>query len=299
MSAPLTLALISEGMATTWPVYVAQGLRLFEREGIAVDVTLTGSSARQLAALAAGGYDIGFQQADHVVRAVEQGADLFVFMSTARAPELTLVATPDVAAIDGLKGRAIAVDGARSGYALLLRRLLSSRGLGEADYRFDEVGGSQERFEAMRDRRAAASLLNSPFDRRLLASGYNSLGTTTEFFPGYPGPIAAARRSWAAAHRNELIAFIRAMRAACEWLREPGHRDEAIALLPHRLDVSRELAQEAYARFADHPVPEITDEGLAQVASVVWDAERLPGRRGDPARYADSSFLRAAAHARA
>lgn len=294
MSAALKLALISEGMATTWPVYVAQGLRLFEREGIAVEVTLTGASAGQLAALAAGEYDIGFQQADHVVRAVERGQDLFVFMSTARAPELTLVATPDVAAIEQLRGRAIAVDGARSGYALLLRRLLASRGLAEADCRFDEIGGSQERFEAMRDRRAAASLLNSPFDRRLLAAGCNSLGTTGEFFPGYPGPIAATRRSWAAAHRAELIAFIRAMRAACDWLREPQHRDEAIALLPQRLDASRELAEAAYARFALHPVPEITDDGLREVVSVVWDAERLPGPRGDPARYADTSFLRAA-----
>ena len=166
MNVPVVrLALISEGVATTWPVYVAQSLGLFEREGIAVEVTVTGSSVKQLDALKAGDYDIGFQQADHVVRAVEQGSDLFIFMSTARAPELTLVAAPEVTSFAHLKHRSIAVDGARSGYALLLRKLLASKGLDDDDYRFDEIGGSQQRYDAMREGSSAASLLNSPFDR--------------------------------------------------------------------------------------------------------------------------------------
>ncbi len=293
-AAAVCLALISEGMATTWPVYVAQSLRMFERAGIAVEVTITGSSVKQLEALKAGVYDIGFQQADHVVRAVEQGADLFIFMSTARAPELTLVAAPDVASFADLRRRAIAVDGAKSGYALLLRKLLASKGLEPADYRFEEIGGSQARYDAMRTGKASASLLNSPFDRHLLASGYNSLGTTRQYFPRYPGPIAAARRVWAAAHGEEIRAFIRAMRAACEWLRVPANRDQAITMLPARLQVSSAIAVKAYAEFAAHPVPEITDEALEQVVSVVWDAEQLPPPRGTPDRYADASYLHAA-----
>jgi ABC-type nitrate/sulfonate/bicarbonate transport system substrate-binding protein len=292
--ARVSLALISEGMATTWPVYVAQSLGLFEREGIAVDVTVTGSSVKQLDALKAGVYDIGFQQADHIVRAVEQGSDLFIFMSTARAPELTFVAAPDVTSFTDLRHRSIAVDGARSGYALLLRKLLASKGLEGEDYRFNEIGGSQERYDAMRQGRSAASLLNSPFDRNLLASGYNTLGTTTQYFPRYPGPIAASRRSWAARHASELRAFIRAMLAAFVWLRVPANRDAAIALLPAHLHVMPVVAADAYAQFAAHPVPEITDEGLEQVVSVVWDAERLAPPQGAPRRYADASYIEAA-----
>src|SRR5947209_1199571 len=69
------LGLISEG-TNTWPLYVAQALGLFEREGIEVEATLTGSSVEQQTQLIAGRFDIGFQQADHVVRAVEHGSDL-------------------------------------------------------------------------------------------------------------------------------------------------------------------------------------------------------------------------------
>ena len=116
-------AVISEGVYS-WPMYVADAHRLFEREGIDVKVTVTGSSTQQLEKLVSGDYDIGLQQSDHVVRAVERGSDLFVFMGQALAPELTLVAAPQIKSFADLKGTVIAVDGARTGYALLLRKLL-------------------------------------------------------------------------------------------------------------------------------------------------------------------------------
>ncbi|MBI4192158.1 MAG: ABC transporter substrate-binding protein [Betaproteobacteria bacterium] len=77
------LAVISEGIIS-WPLYVAQSQRLFEREGINVETTFTGSSVQQLERLTRGGFDIGFQQSDHIVRGVERGSDLFIFMAQAR-----------------------------------------------------------------------------------------------------------------------------------------------------------------------------------------------------------------------
>lgn len=293
MAAALRLALISEGLATTWPVHVAAARKLFDRAGLAVDITLTGSSAKQVAGLIDGRYDIGFQQADHVVRAVEGGADLRIVMATARPPELTLVALPHIRDVSALRDAVIGVDGAASGYALLLRKALAGRGLMADDYVFLEVGGSGERHDALREGRVAASLLNAPYDRRLLAAGYTSLGTTTDFFPGYPGPVAAARRAWTGAHAHELAAFTLAMRAAYEWLRAPENREAAIALLPPHLAAERSVADAAYARFAAHPLPRLTRAGLEQVIATVWEAERYPGPPGPAARYADASLLEA------
>ncbi|MDP2706030.1 MAG: ABC transporter substrate-binding protein, partial [Burkholderiales bacterium] len=188
------LAVISEGLLS-WPLYVAQAKNLFESAGIAVEMTLTASSARQLEQLVKGGYDIGFQQSDHVVRAVEGGSDLFIFMAISPQPELSLVAAPDIRSFADLNGKVIAVDGARSGYALVLRKLLADQGLRGGDYTFTEFGGSRERYEALRGGVAFASFLNPPFDRNLFAAGFTSLGTLGDHFPGYPGSIAAARRS--------------------------------------------------------------------------------------------------------
>jgi len=285
---PVRLAIISEGV-NAWPLYVAQGRKLFEAEGVAVDVTLTGSSTHQLEQLRSGGYDIGFQQSDHVVRAVETGSDLCIVMAQGHAPELSLVVAPGIKTFADLKGGDIAVDGTNSGYALVLRKLLAEKGLAGA-YRFVEFGGSQERFDAMKAGKAAASWLNPPFDRNLFAAGFGSLGTTQEFFPSYPGSIAATRRSWAAQNSGRLIAFIRAFRGACRWLLDSAHKADAIALLPDRLNISADLASRAFDAFARKPLPAIDAAGLRQVIDVYWEAEGLSTPKGIPEKYMDLSY---------
>ena len=287
-AAPIRLAIISEGV-NAWPLYVAQGRKLFDSESVAVDVTLTRSSVQQLEQLRSGGYDIGFQQSDHVVRAVETGSDLCIVMAQGHAPELSLVVAPGIRTFADLRGRDIAVDGSNSGYALVLRKLLAEKGLAGA-YRFVEFGGSQERYDALQGGHAAASWLNPPFDRNLFAAGFGSLGTTQEFFPDYPGSVAAARRSWVAQNGERLTAFIRAFRGACRWLQNPAHKAEAIALLPPRLNTSPELAGRAFDALTKKALPSITAAGLRQVIDVYWEAEGLQTPRGAPEKYMDLSY---------
>jgi len=287
------LAIISEGV-NTWPLYVAQEKKLFQKEGIEVEVTLTGSSVKQLDQLKAGGFDIGFQQSDHVVSAVEHGADLFIFMALAHAPELSLVVAPGIRSFADLEGRDIAVDGARSGYALLLRKLLADKGLEDGDYAFREIGGSQERFDALKNGIAVASMLNPPFDRKLFAAGFGSLGTVSDYYPTYPGAIAAARRSWGKRNAPQIIAFIRGFSAAYAWLQDKNNKSEAIAILPERLKVTPDTASRAYDQFVARPRPQITPQGLQQVIDIVWEAEGLTGPKGAPDKYMDLGYLRKA-----
>lgn len=291
---PIRLAIISEGVGS-WPLYVATAKKLFEQQGVSVATMLTGSSARQLDELSKGGFDIGFQQSDHVVRGVENGSDLFIFMAQGHVPELSLVVAPTIRAFADLRGRDIAVDGARSGYALLLRKLFADKALGNGDYILKEFGGSKERYDAMKSGAAFATFLNPPFDRNLFAAGFRNLGTTTEYFPTYPGPIAAARRSWAVQNAKQLIAFIRGFRAAYAWLKDTRNKDEAIHILPARLNMDAKAAAHAYDELVQRPLPEITPDGLRQVIDIVWDAEGLKGPKGTPDKYMDLSYLREAA----
>ena len=290
-------AVISEGVYS-WPLYVAEAHGLFAREGVHVEITVTGSSTQQLAMLTSGEYDIGMQQSDHVVRGVELGSDLFIFMAQALAPELTLVAAPAIRSFGDLKGRDIAVDGARTGYALLLRKWLADQGLADGDYTFKEIGGSQERFDALKSGAAVASLLNPPFDRNLLAAGFVSLGTTGEYFPTYPGSIAAARRSWAAGNEQALLGYIRAFDAAYAWLKDKRNKDDAIRLLPARLNIDRATASRAYDQIAGQPLPQITADGLRQVIDIVWASEGLSEPHGKPENYLDLSYLNKARQTR-
>ena len=287
---PVKLGLISEG-TTTWPLYVAQALRLFESEGIDLQVTVTGSSVIQQQQLIAGAFDIGFQQADHVVRAVEGGSDLFIFMPHGRAPDLSLMAARETRGIDELRGRTIAVDGARTGYALLLRRLLKEEGFSDGEILFRECGGSRERFDAMKSGAALATLLNPPFDANLAAEGYAVLARMGERFPAYPGSVMAARRGWAQSHRSEMTGFIRAYGAAHAWLQNPDNHAEAMRFLPERLTIAPQAAQNAVQGLARKPRPRIDDEGLRQVIDIVWESEGYRTPKQAPARYMDLSIM--------
>jgi ABC-type nitrate/sulfonate/bicarbonate transport system substrate-binding protein len=294
----IRLAVISEG-TSSWPLFVAEALGFFKRAGVRVDMTVTGSSVKQLEQLIAGGYDIGFQQSDHVVRAVEGGGDLFAFMAFAHAPELSLIVAPKIASFEDLRNGTIVVDGARTGYALLLRKLLADHGLSAADYRMQEFGGSQERQDAMRSGGGIATLLNPPFDRQLMAEGFGSLGTTWDFFPTYPGPVGASRRAWAAANPQALTGFIAGMHDAYAWLKDARNKSEAIALLPQRLNMDAETAALAFDDYVRQPVPAITADGMREVIDIVWDAEGYRGAKGDAAKYLDTRYLEQALAARA
>jgi ABC-type nitrate/sulfonate/bicarbonate transport system substrate-binding protein len=286
----IKLALISEGV-NTWPVYVAQEQGFWAAAGAAVEITVTGSSIEQLKALKSGGFDIGFQQVDHIVRGVEEGADLFIFMAQSHAPELSLIVPPDITRVEDLKGRDIVVDDQRTGYSLLLKKLFAQRGLAPADTRFRNVGGSQERFDAMKRGEGAACFLNPPFDRNLVAAGFKSLGTSSVFFPTYPGPIAATRRTWARGHKAELLAFIRGFGRAYAWLQDGVNAQAAVNLLPVRLGMAPEAAARALQRVFSRPRPAVTAAGVREVMSLVWAAEGYTQAMGSPDKYFDFSYL--------
>lgn len=289
----IKLALISEGV-NTWPVYVAQSLGLWKQAGVEVEITVTGSSIQQLDQLKKGEFDIGFQQVDHIVRGVELGADLFIFMGQSHAPELSLIVSKDINSIADLKGKTIVVDDARTGYSLLLKKLFEQNGFTESDTHFKNVGGSQERFDAMKNGEGSACFINPPFDRNLVAAGLKSLGSSSDFFPTYPGPIAATRRAWAVAHKADLIAFIGGFNQAYAWLQNPANKSSAVPLLPARLNMAADSAMLALERVFRRPRPQITEDGVRQVMDLVWAAEKFTTTKSSAGKYMDLSYLQAA-----
>lgn len=286
-------ATISEG-TYVWPLYVAQAKRLFEREGVSVQFTVSGSATRHLEELLRGTYDIGLQQNDGIVRVTEGGADLFIFLPMAHLPAFSLITAPSITRIEDLRGKAVAVDSPRGGYTLLLRRMLAAKGLTTADYTMSLAGGSKEKDAAMRSGTALATLINPPFDANLVASGFRNLGAITEQFPDYPGPTGAVRRAWARDNEKSLIAFIRGFNAAYAWLQDPKNKNEAIEILNARLNIAPALAADEFDAFGAQPRPKVTPGGLRQVIDMVWEAEGFKTPPGAPKKYFDLGYLQKA-----
>ena len=270
----LRLAYISGGFPV-WALFVAQSQGLFEAHGVQCNITHTGSSTVQMQGLREGRFDVGCQLPDHVVRAGLNGTPLCVLAAQSHAPDVALVASSIIRSLAELKGHRIAVDGARSGYALLLVQLLSSMGLSSNDYQLVEVGDSQQRVQAMRSGEFMASFINPPLDKALVNDGFVRLKTTRQAFPNYPGPVVAARRDWADAHPELAKGFQSAWTAAWQWLMNPLNDSQAIEIALKHLGAEAPAAQSALQNLQRQGVPHISEEGMAQVIALVWRSESL------------------------
>src|SRR5689334_24486257 len=125
---PTPLRVIAFAGGWNLPLWVARREGWFEREGLALELAYTPSSAFLVRGLMQGRFDIGMASIDNAIAYQEgQGddppapdADLFAFMAVDRG-FLSLVAAPDVASVAALRGRTLAVDSPKAGFSFVLR----------------------------------------------------------------------------------------------------------------------------------------------------------------------------------
>ncbi len=237
-----------------WPIWAAQEKGFFAREGLEVKLTPTPSSVFQLTNLIEGKFDIGMTAIDNVIAYQEgQGEapvsgtpDLFAFMGGDNG-FLRLIVQPEIRSYADLKGKELSVDALTTGYAFVLRKMLERGGLKESDYALVRAGGVLQRWEALKERKHAGTLLLSPFEVMAEAAGFRRLGNAVDVLGRYQGLVGASRRSWAQAHSPQLVGYIRAYRAGVAWLYDRANKAEALAILEKNVrGMTPELAAKTY-----------------------------------------------------
>lgn len=290
-----------------WPLFVARDKGFFAARGLDVEVQPTTGSIVQMSGLASGKFDIAMTAIDNVVAYVEgQGdasvgrqPDFFAFMGS-DSGFLSVVSAPSIATFGALRSQTLSVDARSTGYAFVLFDMLAREGLKTDDYKIVPVGGMTQRWTAMKQGQQVATILSTPYDILAKAEGFHQLGWATHTIGPYQGNVAATKRSWAAAHRPQLVAYIRGYAAAIDWLYEPSHHDEAIKILRANVpSMTEELAQQTYAELLDPKdgffrQAKVDAEGVRTVLRL--RSQYLPGspRLNDPSRYYDPSFWSAA-----
>jgi ABC-type nitrate/sulfonate/bicarbonate transport system substrate-binding protein len=240
-----------------WPLFVANDLGLFQRYGIAIEIQSTTGSVAQMTDFAAGRFDIAMTAFDNIVAYVEgQGEapigaqpDFCAFLGSDTS-FLSLVGLAEVADCAGLRGRSVSVDAATTGYAFVLFDMLARAGLAAGDYAVAKVGGMVQRFDDLHRGGHAATMLSAPYDLLAQQAGLRVLARLDG---PYQGNVAAARRSWAENHAEELAAFVRGYVAAVGWLYDRGNAKEACRILVRNVrGMAPELATASYPVLLDH-----------------------------------------------
>lgn len=88
--------------------------------------------------------------------------------------------------------------------------------------------------------------VGEPWNQTAVAQGHGKiLLNTWDIWHNAPEKVLAVHRDWATLNPGAHLALIRALLRSCQWLDDPGNRDEALAILtqPHYLGFTPETLQ--------------------------------------------------------
>jgi ABC-type nitrate/sulfonate/bicarbonate transport system substrate-binding protein len=251
--APTALRLITFDGGWNLPIWSAQRQGFFEAQGLAVQISYTPTSVFLVTALLEDRVDIAFAGFDNVVAYQEgQGEakipdnpDLFAFLG-GDGGFLAIVAAPAVKRFEDLKGKTLSVDAMTTGFAFVARELVASNALAETDVNFVRAGGTANRYRELMAGKHDATLLRTPFELLAQNRGFNVLAGA-DALGAYQGTVGVARRTWAREHDAVLVGFIRAYRAATDWLYDRANREIVEAILVANVrDMTPALAKQSY-----------------------------------------------------
>ena len=220
--------------ASTWPFLIAEQEGLFLKEGIDFKRVIGGNTTATTQALVAGSTDIAQMNLVNLLAANSAGADLIVIGGDSTVPIYTLIVHSSIKSYADLKGKRLAVTGPTDPLNYILARMLAANGLAPNDYEMIGLGGAPQRLAAVQNRGVAGALINQPSDFIALASGFSSLGLSTDYVDNFQYTITGARRDWAQKNRALVVRFLRAYVKACEFFYDPKNKEAAVRALAER-----------------------------------------------------------------
>lgn len=235
--------------ASTWPFLIAEQEGFFVKESIDFKRVIGGNTTATTQALVGGSTDIAQMNLVNLLGANSAGADLVVIAGDSTVPIYTLIVHPSIKSYADLKGKRLAVTGPTDPLNYIFARMLAANGLTPADYELIGLGGAPQRLAAVQNGGVAGALVNQPSDFIALASGFNSLGLSTDYVDNFQYTITGARRDWAQKNRPLVVRFLRAYLKACEFFYDPKNKEAAVRALAERTKSDKEEAEKTYALY--------------------------------------------------
>lgn len=282
-------------------LFIAQRNGFFDREALAVEfVPIAGGTDKMIAALDRGEVELAHTATPYLIQAVLNGSDAVAVAAETANPVYSLIAKPDIADIRDLKGKLVGLSLAVDTISISMRKLLTLRGLAPADYRVKELVGTPARSACLTSGECDAVPLGQPEDFMALAAGYRRLGLSTDAVAEFEFTVLAVRRAWAAANKDIVVRFVRALAASFRFIHEPANRDAVVRAVVDSTGTSAPIARQILALYLEPDrgvlprAAEIDVRGLAQVIAFMGEANVVAPPLPAPERFIDRQYLAAA-----
>jgi NitT/TauT family transport system substrate-binding protein len=270
-----------------WPVWVAEAQGLFTQQGITNEVVLTRSPASGHQMLANGGADVALSTPETAIIAAAKGAPLVLVAGGQEDPVYSLIAGASYGTIDSLRNQPLAIAGLRDGVTLIMQRMLMNHGLRESELDWIVVGGTTERYVAVKSGAAAAGLVGQPLDFQGEAEGMHRLLNSSEVTKEWQFINAAANRNWARDHADPLVRWLRAYVNGARYLNEPANKEASIRILAEATNTEDVYARKTYELYFEELAGKVVSReagiNLAGLRNVIQLMDETGAFEGDPA----------------
>ena len=280
------------------PLLVAEREGYFVREGLDFSMLpVPGGGERLIAALHDGTADISHVATPFLIQATLAGSDA---VAIAADPVYSLVAKPENRTYADLKGKLIGIAAENGSITIAIRKLLALNGLRKEDFRTRFVDGTPERLSCLTAGDCDAVPLGQPQDFVAMRRGYRLLGLSTDAVPEYLYTVTAARRSWAAANKDTVLRYVRALSSAFRFIRDPAKRGDVLKTIVETTGFAEANAKLTLALYFEPDrgilpkLGEINLKGMEQVIAMMGESETIKAPLPAPERFVDLQYLQAA-----
>ena len=300
------LDMVGFGGVSNLPIWVGMDKGLFAKEGLEVTLDRTPGSIAQMQNMMAGKYQVASTSIDNIIAYTEKQGDVqidnfdVVAVGGVHSGLNSVVVRPEIKSYRDIKGKPVAVDALGTGYAFVLFKVLEQNGLAfQKDYSVVSVGGGPERLKALEEKKAVAAVMSAPNDIEAKEKGYNILADAAKELGGYQGSAYAVRRSWAKDHEKEVVAWMRALVQAHDWVF--ANKAESLALLKkHVKGLDDKEANVIYTSLTSgagglNKHAEINMAGMKTVLALRGEYATPKKSLTDPNKYVDLSYQKKAA----
>jgi ABC-type nitrate/sulfonate/bicarbonate transport system substrate-binding protein len=279
------------------PLWIAQKMGYFEREGLEVPIITMRGSPLTIQALTADSIYVANATVDTLISAYERGADITMIGGLINGLGLSMIGGKPYKTYADLRGTTIGTQTLTSGTGFALRLVLKVHGMEyPRDYKLLNIGGASDRYQALTSGQISSAPVGVPLDLVAKQQGFNIIGYFADDQPNFQFNVYIVKRSWAEKNRPLVVRFMKAMAATMRWLVD--NREPACAYLSKEMAISIEHCRYAseynwknriWDRNADLNV-----EGVRTLIRITAEQGILKEPLPEPSKYMDPSYLKQA-----
>jgi NitT/TauT family transport system substrate-binding protein len=277
------------------PWVIAKEARIFEKNGLDVDMVYVGASAVIVQSMLSGSANVAGFGGPAVVTNVLRGGD--IIQVAAMAPYFTqsLFVRPDLRTVRDIQGKKIGITRFGSVTDFALRTIVERHNL--KDVTVLQMGGFPEAVAALSRGAIDGALFSPPHNFRMAKEGFRELVSQKDLrsMGGFLTQGIVARKSYAAGHRDVVIRLIK---ATVEATRHAIDNEESTkrSIAKYLSVKDGELLRQSYGyvteTFAREPfVPEATMQAMVRHMVQVNMIDAKSAQTNPVSNYFDNSYV--------